>query len=451
MGSLGTGASGGSATAGTTSSSAGKSAVGGAAGAPAAGGASATGGASGGSAGSLGATGGTGETSGAGAAGGTGATGGEIAPGGSAGSAAAGAAGIGGSSGGAGGASEGGTAGVGAASGVGGATAGGGAGGASAGASGGGTGGASAGCTVSPIDPAATQQTKNLLCYLYGIYGTKVLSGQQETSWSNPQGDIDFYVSTVNECPAILGGDYLYPSGTTSRAQAYWSAGGLTMLRYHMGAPPLADTYDNSKGTVSNFDDLTRAGTSLNSSLNSKLDYMANELRTLQNAGVAVILVPYHEVDQYAWFWWSKGTGPQFIELWKYTVNYINQTKGVHNVLWTLGFGHDGAMAAYNPGKAFIDLGGIDQYDKGTQPFQSHYESCKSVFGTQLPIPLHETGTIPQPSAMFPTRAPWLMWNVWATYQNTNAEGYTWNTPDTIRTAYEDSRTVTRETLPNLR
>lgn len=52
---------------------------------------------------------------------------------------------------------------------------------------------------------------------------------------------------------------------------------------------------------------------------------------------------------------------------------------------------------------------------------------------------------------MFPSTAPWVLWNVWAGYQNTNAEGYTWNTPDAIKTAYADARTVTRESLPSLK
>jgi len=329
---------------------------------------------------------------------------------------------------------------------------------ASAGAGTGGSGGSgnTPGC-VAPIDPSATAEAKKLLCYIYGIYGSKVLSGQQETSWSNPQNDIDYYVTTVNKHPTILGGDYLYQDGgkpgsnTTKRAIAYWNAGGLTMMRYHMGAPPNADTYDNSKLSVAAFDNLYTEGTSENSSLKSKLDYMAGELKVLQDARVPVLLVPYHEVDKYPWFWWSKGTGPQFVKLWKYTVDYITKTKGVHNVLWVMGYGHDGALPDYWPGKDYADLGGIDQYDQGTQPFAEHYKGTKAVVGSTMPIPLHETGTIPQPSAMFPTNAPWVLWNVWATYQNTNAEGYTWNTPASIMSAYADSHTVTRETLPSLK
>ncbi len=331
-------------------------------------------------------------------------------------------------------------------------------GGSSSGGAGAGTGGGSGGtCSAKPIDPSATAEAKKLLCYIYGIYGSQVLSGQQETSWSNPENDISYYQATVGKHPAILGGDYLYQDGdkpgsnTTKRAIAYYNAGGLTMMRYHMGAPPLADTYDNSKGTVTQFDNLYTEGTAENTSLKSKLDYMAGELKVLQDAKVPVLLVPYHEVDEFAWFWWSKGTGPQFIALWKYTVDYINVSKGIHNVLWVMGYGHDGAMAAYWPGAEYTDLGGIDQYDKGNQPFAEHYQSTKAVVGPTMPIPLHETGTIPQPSAMFPSTAPWVLWNVWAGYQNTNAEGYTWNTPESIKSAYADARTVTRETLPSFK
>ena len=178
---------------------------------------------------------------------------------------------------------------------------------------------------------------------------------------------------------------------------------------------------------------------------------MVGELKALQDAKVPVLLVPYHEVDEFAWFWWSKGSGAQFLKLWKYTVDYVNKTKGIHNVLWVMGYGHDGAMQDYWPGPTYTDLGGIDQYDKSGQPFAEHYKGTKAVVGSTMPIPLHETGTIPQPSQMFPTNAPWVLFNIWAGYQNTNAENFTWNTPESIKSAYADSHTVTRETLPNLK
>jgi hypothetical protein len=302
-------------------------------------------------------------------------------------------------------------------------------------------------CSVTPVDPEATTQAKNLLCYLASIYGNHVLSGQQETSWSNPAGDITYYQQNVGKYPAILGGDYLYPSGTTSRAQAYWQAGGLTMMRYHMGAPPLADSYDNSMMSA-NYANVLTSGTTENKSLLSKLDYLAGELTTLQNANVAVIMALYHEVQPNGWFWWAKGTGAQFIQLWQLSFNYLTKTKGVHNVIWLLPFSGS-PSSSDDPGKAWVDISGPDEYSNpSSQPFTSNWSSARGVVGTSIPIPLHETGAAPQPANMFPSTATWLLWNIWAGYENTPQGGVTYNTVTSLKSAYGSSYTITRDLLP---
>ena len=382
-------------------------------GAPGTGGSTGTGGASstGGSTGAGGSMGGRGGTTGTGGAAGKAGTGGAVGTGGSTGVAGHGAGGSGGVAGGT-----------------------------------GGTGGA-ASCNVAPVDPQATMQVKNLLCYLYSIYGNHVLSGQQETSWSNPAGDISYYVTNTGKYPAILGGDYLYPSGTTSRAQAYWQAGGLTMMRYHMGAPPMADTYPNSELST-NYANVLTSGTTENASLLSKLDYLAGELKTLQNANVVVIMALYHEVQPNGWFWWAKGTGAQFIQLWQMSFKYLTQTKGIHNVIWLLPFSGS-PSASYFPGKTYVDLSGPDEYaNPSSQPFSSNYRSALNIVGSTMPIPLHETGAIPQPASMFPSTAPWLLWNVWAGYQSSPQNGVTYNTVSSIQSAYSSSYTITRDELP---
>jgi hypothetical protein len=334
--------------------------------------------------------------------------------------------------------------------GVGGNSAGGASGGASGGSGGaggatggsGGTGGGTS-CNVQPVNPNATKQAKNLLCYLYSQYKNHVLSGQQETSWSNPQGDIDWYTNNGMKAPAILGGDYLYPNGTTDRAIAYWKAGGITMIRYHMGAPPAADTYEDSKGTA-NIDNVLKSGTAENNSFKSKLDYVATELGKLQAQNVPVLWAPFHEVQPNGWFWWSKGTGPQFVALWKYMFDYLTKTKGLNNLVWLMPFSGS-PSAAYYPGKEYLDVSGPDTYDEN-QPFTGLYGTAKGVIGDTVPMPLHETGRIPTPSQMFPNAAPWVLFSVWATYQSDG----THNTLDNIKSVYADSHTVTRDEVPNL-
>lgn len=314
----------------------------------------------------------------------------------------------------------------------------------SAGSSGaGGTGATAPSCEFVPVNPNATRQARNLLCYIYSQQGSHVLSGQQETSWSNPQGDIDWYTTNGMKAPAILGGDYLYPNGTSTRAIAYWKAGGIPLIRYHMGAPPLEDTYENSKGSA-NIDNVLKAGTAESTSFNSKLDYVATELGKLQAEGVAVLWAPFHEVQQNGWFWWAKGTGAQFVALWKYEFDYLTKTKGLNNLVWLMPFSGT-PSAAYYPGKQYLDLSGPDTYDEN-QPFGDLFSRSQGVIGSTMPLPLHETGRIPTPSQMFPSTAPWVLFNVWAGYQSDGMH----NTLDNIKSVYGDAHVVTRDELPNL-
>ena len=58
----------------------------------------------------------------------------------------------------------------------------------------------------------------------------------------------------------------------------------------------MTDTYENSKGSA-NIDNVLREGTAENTSFKSKLDYIAKELTMLQDANVAVLWAPFHEVQ----------------------------------------------------------------------------------------------------------------------------------------------------------
>ena len=305
-----------------------------------------------------------------------------------------------------------------------------------------GGGGGSTTCSVSPVNANATPQARKLLCYLYSLYGKNVLSGQQETSWSNPANDVNWYNTNVGKYPAILGGDYLYPSGTTSRAQAYWNAGGITMIRYHMGAPPGEDTYENSLGST-NIANVLTSGTSENNSFREKLDYIARELQTLENANVAVLWAPFHEYQPTGWFWWSKGSASQFIQLWQYMYNYLTTTKGLNNLVW-LAPSSGSPNGSWYPGKAYLDVAGPDTYGTN-QPFTSMFSASRNIIGTTVPITLHETGVVPQPASMFPSAAPWVLWNIWAGYQISE------NSLTNIRSAYSSSYTITRDEVPNLK
>ena len=170
---------------------------------------------------------------------------------------------------------------------------------------------------------------------------------------------------------------------------------------------------------------------------------MAANLQTLQAANVPVLLALFHETQQGGWFWWSKCSGPQFIKLYTYTYNYLMTTKGIHNIIRLMPYSGS-PSAAFYPGKALVDLTGGDTYGSNA-PFTGLYSSCRNVGGSSIPLTLHETGIIPQPSTMFPSAAPWLMWNVWLGYQSSK------NSIANIISAYSSPFTITRDEIPNLK
>ena len=108
---------------------------------------------------------------------------------------------------------------------------------------------------------------------------------------------------------------------------------------------------------TANIGNVLTNGTTENSSFKSKLDYVASELQMAKNANVAVLWAPFHEYQPNGWFWWSKGTAQQFIQLWQYMFNYLTNTKGLNNLIW-LAPSSGSPNASWYPGKAYVDLAG---------------------------------------------------------------------------------------------
>ncbi len=307
-------------------------------------------------------------------------------------------------------------------------------------------GGSSIDCSVLPINPKASTQARKLLCYLYNQYGNRVLSGQQETSWaSNPEVDMNYINAQTGKYPAVRGLDYLY-NGTSNRAIAWWNAGGIPKICYHMGAPPLSDTYENSKGTAQGgIDAVLTPGTASNTAFMQKLDFIATELQKLQAANVPVLWRPFHEAGG-NWFWWSKESGAQYVRLWKFMYDHLTSTKGLNNLLWMHPFNGE-PQASFYPGKEFADLGGADTYST-SQPFTSMFNTTRAIVGSTMPIALHENGLMPDPDTMFGsgTKTPWVLFNTWADTYLTQT-----NSAANLKKIYASQYTITRDELPNLK
>ncbi len=330
--------------------------------------------------------------------------------------------------------------------GAGGHATGGGTGGALAGAgghaTGGGTGGSggTGGCSVDPVTPNATAKTRAALCYLYQMYGNHVLAGQEE---NNDDQGMSYIYANTGKYPAIRAFD-VNNSMAPTQCLAHSKSNGLCMFGYHMGIVN-GDGYQSAM-TKTNINTLLTEGSTYNQTFKTRLDNVARMVQTVQDADGVAIMRLFHEAGG-TWFWWSMEGGAQYVRVYNYAFNYLTVTKGLRNMIWLLPY--DGSPdASFYPGKNVVDIGGADTYagDGNYDPQNALYKKCVAVFGSSMPIALHECGPIPDPTQLMATGTRWVFFNVWtAPYYESPS-----NSVSHLQSVYTSSYVVTRDEMPVL-
>jgi hypothetical protein len=92
-------------------------------------------------------------------------------------------------------------------------------------------------------------------------------------------------------------------------------------------------------------------------------------LRSLQDAGAAVVFRPFHEANG-GWFWWGRPDRATYRTLWA-EMQQRAWAAGVHNVVWAYSFAArtwSGIGAPQKLVPARVDLAGLDSYDPEGSP-----------------------------------------------------------------------------------
>ncbi len=299
------------------------------------------------------------------------------------------------------------------------------------------------GCTAVPVTPNATQQARNVLCYLYSQYGNHILSGQEE---SGAEVEINYIYTSTGKYPAIRSFE-ANSDGAATRCLTYWNAGGLCMFGYHMGAPGTADGYTGSQTKIAGeIDKALTVGSSENTVFNQRIDAIAKRMLTVQAGNGVVIFRPFHEAGG-TWFWWSMEGGAQYVRLWKYAFDRVINTNGVRNALWLLPY-NGSPQASFYPGKEYVDIGGADNYNKANDysPMTSIFNAAKTVFGDTMPIALHECGPVPDADQLQSSKTNWVFFSIW-----TQPYPEQYSTVDELKKVYSSSYVITRDLMPNLK
>lgn len=243
------------------------------------------------------------------------------------------------------------------------------------------------------VDPNATAQTGALFLNLRRIAPEHVLFGHQNAlaygyTWTDEPGRSDVR-EVSGSYPAVYGWDVntLFPGrpgDTTVEARTRklrdwilegYGRGGVITMEWHMANPI----------TGRNFYDTTRVvehiipGGSHHAAYRAKLDTVATFFHSLrardpseEEHRVPVIFRPFHEMSG-SWFWWGDrhASREEFVKLWRFTVEYLRDRKGVHNLLWAYSpdvFDSKEDYLTHYPGDEYVDVLGFDDYHSVRTP-----------------------------------------------------------------------------------
>lgn len=123
-------------------------------------------------------------------------------------------------------------------------------------------------------------------------------------------------------------------------------------------------------------------GQDLNYLYTDYLDMIAAYAKALEDDNISVLFRPFHEGTG-SWFWWGKAfcDAEAFKNVYRYTVEYLRDVKGVHNFIYVYGPGSEAeSIEEYElryPGDDYVDMVGFDMYHSSPAEGDNFIEQFK--------------------------------------------------------------------------
>lgn len=245
---------------------------------------------------------------------------------------------------------------------------------------------------AAPADPAATPKTKQLLRNLHRLLDRGVMFGHQDDlaygldpsgqRWLDQgQANRSDVKSVAGAYPAVFGWELGHVELDSARSldavpfarirqyvQQVYAQGGVNTISWHLDNPHNGKTAWDTARTVS----FILPGGRDHAKYVQYLDRLAaflGSLRGSKGEAIPVIFRPFHEHTG-SWFWWGEQncTAAEYKALWAFTLNYLRDTKKLHNLLTAYSAAEARDQAHYlerYPGDAYVDVVGFDAYYAG--------------------------------------------------------------------------------------
>jgi mannan endo-1,4-beta-mannosidase len=245
---------------------------------------------------------------------------------------------------------------------------------------------------MQPIDGGATAQTRALYARLHRL-DDRIMFGHQDdlaygVNWVNEPGRSDVK-ETAGAYPALYGwelGD-LGREGATENLDGVsfenikgwikdvYRRGGVSTISWHMMNPATGGSSWDTTRTVPEM----LPGGDHHDEYKRLLDDFAAFAGDLETDGgflgigggepIPVIFRPFHEMTG-GWFWWGRGnvTPKNYKKLWRFTVDYLRDEKGVHHLLYAYSPDAQERMSSpeayyrHYPGDEYVDILAFDNY-----------------------------------------------------------------------------------------
>jgi Glycosyl hydrolase family 26 len=236
-----------------------------------------------------------------------------------------------------------------------------------------------------PSDKKATKETIKLYQHLFSLAEKGFMFGHQDdlaygVGWKYKKGRSDVK-DVTGDYPAVygweLGGlelDQLVnlDSVPFNKMQQFikesYEKGGVITISWHLHNPLTGKTaWDPSAGTVAS----VLPGGTKHELFKTWLDKVAVFMKGLKGKHgefIPVIFRPFHELNG-NWFWWGGNhcTPDEFKKLWMFTVNYLQNEKMIHHLLYAYNTDRFTSREEYlekYPGSEWVDIIGVDIYQK---------------------------------------------------------------------------------------
>lgn len=235
-----------------------------------------------------------------------------------------------------------------------------------------------------PVDPDATEETRNLYRNLKGLAGRGIFFGHQDSTaygvgWQAEQGRSDIR-DVCGSYPAVYGWDIGHVGEENNvdgvpfeRIAALireaYARGGINTISAHMRNPVTGKSFEDTTPAVPAILPGGEKHAEFKATLDRVAEFMAG-LRDDRGRAIPVIFRPWHE-HTHDRFWWGTGacSREEFMALWRFTVEYLRDAKGVHHLLYAYSpddvclRGEKNEYLDRYPGDAYVDVFGFDDYD----------------------------------------------------------------------------------------